>query len=70
MDRKHLGKITGSPTSLSWWQKESLSPGQQEGLQQPETCLRGKEMVMLANTKPLFRLNTLETKQPPYLSPR
>lgn len=48
IDRKHLGSITGTQASLSWWQNESLSPVQQEGLPQPEMPFRGKRILMLA----------------------
>ena len=30
LDRKHLGRVTGTQTSLSWEQDESLLPGRLE----------------------------------------
>lgn len=50
IDRKHLGRITGTQTSLSRWQDESLLPGQREALQQPETPFTGKENPVLAGS--------------------
>lgn len=72
IDRKHLGRITGTQTSLSWWHNEFLSPVLQEGLRQPEMHFRGKENVMLANDYPPPCPNTLneQTYLPTYLSPQ